>query len=70
MGTGMVSFKEEYTQLTPENYLAAVNIIPKKIAFVFDFHLVKKWPCQICKVERSIPIPHEICKDRNRNNVL
>ena len=41
MGTGMVSFKEEYTQLTPENYLAAVNIIPKKIAFVFDFYIVK-----------------------------
>ena len=37
----MVSFKEEYTQLTPENYLAAVNIIPKKIAFVFDFYIVK-----------------------------
>ena len=67
MGTGMVSFKEEYTQLTPENYLAAVNIIPKKIAFVFDFHLVKKWPC---KLERSIPIPHKICKHRNHNNVL
>lgn len=70
VGTGMVSFKEEYTQLTPENYLAAVNIIHQKIAFVFDFHLVKKRPYQICKLERSIPIPHKICKDRNRNNVL
>ena len=30
----------------------------------------QKWPCQICKLERSIPIPHKICKDRNRNNVL
>lgn len=50
--------------------LAAVNIIPKKIAFVFDFHLVKKRPYQICKLERSIPIPHKICKDRNHNNVL
>ena len=70
MGTGMVSFKEEYTQLTPENYLAAMNIIHQKIVFVFDFHLVKKRPYQICKLERSIPIQHKICKDRNRNNVL
>ena len=69
MGTGMVSFKEEYTQLTTENYLATLNIILKKIAFVFDFH-VKKWPCQICKLERSILIPHKICKDRNDNNVF
>lgn len=30
----------------------------------------QKRPYQICKLERSIPIPHKICKDRNPNNVL